>query len=351
MVTPRYPPNVCGGGEISCKLLVDSLRKYTGHTVDVVSFDKIFPRVRSKAVLNYKAYDILKSRINDYDIFHTYNMDLLPVVGYLTKKYDICSVGTFNGRIYSLSLSYFNNKYLHPKFYIKRYLLSSCINFVKEKVFLSPFEAMMWGNDGITSTQVITNMLDESFKPGVRNRSGGKVRVLFVGNKDSSHTRGLEVFLSIYDRLGSDVELVIVGKGWDVFLDGFNTRNKVNYMGFVPNKELAGVYSCCDIFYHAKFFEPVPIERVVIEAMQAGLCVVSIGSDVLSPIIQDGVSGVLVDLDDFNDDRIFRVFSDLVNNMGKVRLLGENAKRRVYEVCSPENIVGEYEEIYERCSK
>ena len=39
MISPNYYPNILGGGEISLKLLAESMAKY--HDVQVISFDGV----------------------------------------------------------------------------------------------------------------------------------------------------------------------------------------------------------------------------------------------------------------------------------------------------------------------
>ena len=56
---------------------------------------------QSKIPINLQAFNYLKKRVKDYDIFHTYNMDLMPAVGLLTKLYGIRSVATLNGTVFS----------------------------------------------------------------------------------------------------------------------------------------------------------------------------------------------------------------------------------------------------------
>lgn len=54
-----------------------------------------------KTPINLQAYLFLKKKLGDYDIFHTYNHDLMPAVGLLTKLHRIKSVATLNGAVYS----------------------------------------------------------------------------------------------------------------------------------------------------------------------------------------------------------------------------------------------------------
>ena len=146
MVTPRYPPNVHGGGEISCSLLVKELGKHID--IDVFSFDgnilspgdEKIERVniggfKNKVINNILAYNVLKNKINHYDIFHTYNLDFMPVVGLLTKKFPIKSVGTLNGIVYSNSMSTFKFKFLSYRYYRNELLMK----YIKQITFYNAY--------------------------------------------------------------------------------------------------------------------------------------------------------------------------------------------------------------------
>lgn len=347
LVTPRYPPNVRGGGEISCKLLVESLKKHTEHEITVLSMDTIYPYIKSKDLLNVVAYGYLKSKLDEFDIFHTYNMELLPLVGYLTKKYGIKSVGTFNGRVFSISWGGIQFKLINPRFYRNKLALKYA-NHILRKTCLSPYEREMWVNDGMESIEVVTNMLNPSFIPSKKSYNHDTFRILYVGNCTSSHPEGMEMFLKIYDKLPDDVEFTIVGDGWEKHIKNqiMNIKHRINYLGRIPNKRLQDIYAAHDLLYHFKFMIPVPIERTLIEAMQSGVCVLTIGDTHYSPIIQDGINGMLMSPYMLNEEVLLEYLMIAYKHKECIKQLGENAKKRVVECCSPKTIVEKYERIY-----
>ena len=114
ILTPRYYPNTPGGGARSCHLIARELQKYIN--IEVVSLDanktqtteidgvrvqRLKPASSEKTLLNLQAYNYMKKRLSKYDLIHTYNMDLMPSLGLLTRRYKIDSIATLNGTIFS----------------------------------------------------------------------------------------------------------------------------------------------------------------------------------------------------------------------------------------------------------
>lgn len=323
MVTPNYPPLVHGGGEISCQLLVKELMKHI--EVDVLVGREMYPDMDMKRLL-LKMYKAVDTYADGYDIVHTYNMDFLPIIGRLTLKGRIKSVATLNGIKYS-------NQMLDPskKSFLRKHrnqlMMANAIQHINHCVTLCPMYRELWICDGISTRDisVIPNMLDRSFKASWKTHDG--FNVLFVGNW--AWWRDGQTLKSIADMDG--VNLQIVGKGWDI------DSVQMDY------KDMKDVYSMADVLV-APYMFPLPISRCIIEAMQTGIPVVATGVDHLSPIIEHGVSGILV-----RDNRKMPMYiNELMQDRLWAKHLGDNAKRRVWKVCDPGIIAHKYLEVYEK---
>ena len=361
MITPAYFPNIAGGGEISCRLLVRELRRYVD--IDVISFDgdemqqvvdevrvkRIKPVSISKILLNIQAYKILKQEVKNYDIFHTYNMTLLPAIGKLTKDYDINSVATLNGIIFSPSMSFYAfHKYVNPKFYRNK-IMMRYIKQIKKFTTICPYYRDSWIKDGIEPNKiaVIPNMIDPAF-PVFDKKDDDVIKILFVGNY--AKWRNLNLLLNAYSRLeyNKNIELVIVGNGWDNIINRFKLKNKITYLGNVPYKEMPKIYALSDILV-LPYSIPAPVSRTLLEAMQNKLCVIATGNDYYSPITRDMKDGILIY--PMNSKKLAEKLQLLVEDEDLRNKLAENGKKRVYDVCSPDKIVKQYIELYEKVIK
>lgn len=366
MITPAYFPNIAGGGDISCHLLARELKRYVD--VVVISFDgdkiqqtdvegvmvrRIKPVSRSKILLNIQAYHFLRKEIKNYDIFHTYNMFLLPAVGKLTKDYDINSVATLNGIIFSPSMSNYMMKLLSPKFYRNKIAMKFIKN-IKRFTTICPYYKENWIRDGIDSSNiaVIPNMIDRNFTPPGRKTKNADIELLFIGNY--AKWRKLEILLEAYSKLEYDkgVELVVVGKGWASLINKFQlknrSKNKITYLNNIPYHEIPSIYASADIFAYPTA-RPVPIGRVLIESLQSELTVVTTGNDHYSPIIRNKKDGILIY--PMSTNTLAESLQQLIDNPKWRKELAKSGKKRVYEVCSPDKIVKQYIKIYESIVK
>ena len=346
MVTWFYPPDIHGGGEISCKLLVDNLRK-KGHEVDVFVLDKIFPGIKSKISLNIKTHEYFAGKFTDYDVVHCYNTSLLPSIGQLTEDEDINSYATLNGIIFSPSLAVYKHKFLSPKYYRNKIFFNHVKN-IKMFSTLCEYWRRKWILDGIPARNisVITNMIDPDFKVEKRISHDG-YNILHVGNYSPTRAEEIKSVVDIFSRLkNNDIRLTMIGSGSEEkkhLVEHYNVPDRVDILGKVDNDKLSKYYAQSDFFLHPSIL-PKGNDRVIIEAMQHGCVVLTHCNNEFSPIIENGKSGFL----------IYPNISEIyVTNIGyllkfpeKIKTISEHAKKRVKEVCSPDKITKKYLENY-----
>ncbi len=359
MAVPRYPPNIRGGGETSCSLLVKELSKHLD--IEVVSFDghitgeskvdgidviRIKPTLsRSKMLLNAQACSFFKKKVDSYDIFHTYNMDLMPAIGHLTREYGIKSVATLNGIVYSISMSAYAHKHFSPKFYRNKSLIH-ILKKIDAFTALCPFYRDNWVKDGIPKEKiaVIPNMINLSLTT-LDKKASGTIRIVFVGN--FANWRGLDILLQAYSSLEKqDIELTIVGDGWEKYMENKieNIKNNIKFMGGVPYQKIPQIYVEADILVQPYRY-PVPIGRSLIEALRSQVCVITAGDDYYSPVIKDMEHGVLIY--PMDPEKLAEKIQMLIDDPALRERLAKNGKNMVYETCSPEVIVKRYLEVYE----
>lgn len=140
----------------------------------------------------------------------------------------------------------------------------------------------------------------------------------FFNVKKSNETKILElIFLSnlakskgIFDFLRALLELkqntvnfnaTIIGKPFDIteedidnFLIKNNLKNCTKYMGAIYGKEKVDILNNCDILVFPTYYINEAFPLVILEAMQAGLVVVSTFEGAIPEIIDDGKTGYLV---------------------------------------------------------
>lgn len=337
MVTPRYN-TIHGGGERSCKLLVKALQTL-GINVTVLSGDTLFPNIKNKELLNTAMYGYLKKITNEYNIFHTYNMSLLPTIGRLTKKKNINSVATLNGHVYSPSCTL---KYSdHPKreYPVTMSLLKLYISHIKKFTILSEFMREAWIKDGIPKEkiQVIPNMIAKNYTSETHH--GNIVNILAVGNY--AKWRDLDTLLKAYTKLPlQDIVLHIVGHGWKDTILKYKGKNVLVYHPQVVHQELKDMYSRADIYVQSyKYFG---IGRTMLEAAQNKTAIVTTGRLQDFPYIHGYINYFA------NPDMLQLTLQTLISNKKLRELQGEDVCKIVNSYFAPENIVNKYVELYEK---
>lgn len=115
------------------------------------------------------------------------------------------------------------------------------------------------------------------------------------------HRKRVDVLLRALPLLPDRVEATIAGGGE---LDGelrqlarqLNVAERVNFAGQLTRDELADLMRRCDAFALLSESEAMP--RALLEAMASGLAIVTTHVGVVDDLIEDGVTGLFVPLDD-----------------------------------------------------
>lgn len=302
IVTPRYPPNVQGGGEISTKLLAEQLQ--ASQRVDattVLSFDGEGTETTSGVEIrrlgavssavtewqNLRAYAPLADAFDgaDVDLLHAYNMELHPAVGVLGERRDVPTVATLNS--YHFLPKRVSNTTAHglEALYervgypttgrVLRYLMSRIDRFVA----LSTTIRDIYAGHGLQRRRmdVIPNMYDPSFSVPETAPEYEGITLLYVG--ELTEQKGVSYLLRALARLDSRYRLRVVGDGprrgdLESIVANLGVEDRVTFIGRVPYGEVASEYAAADVFAHPGVW-PEPFSRTVVEAMQAGLPVVS----------------------------------------------------------------------------
>lgn len=301
IITPRYPPVVEGGGEISVKLLADRLSSQ-GDTVIVYSFDGgtqqqvdgvTVRRLRnaSSGILEiancYAAYGLRQyyTELKSLDVIHAYNVSLTPVTGYLSQKLAIPSVATLNSYDLLPKSTFGVTADLPRRLYellamptTGRLLRRKVLN-VSRFVTLSEASKHIYSENGFgrKPIDVVPNMIDTSFSIPDLKKDSSRYSLLYVGSLIKE--KGVEFLIRAMDHLPPDISLSIVGSGdrrqyLETVAAKLNISDRITFIGHVPYAEVRRQYATADCFVHPGVW-PEPFGRTILEAMQAGLPVVT----------------------------------------------------------------------------
>jgi glycosyltransferase involved in cell wall biosynthesis len=156
-----------------------------------------------------------------------------------------------------------------------------------------------------------------SFAPGTREHT--RPRILFVGG--DFVRKGGDLLLDVYRRhLRGCAELVIVTRDRVEPEPGVTVFNEVD----ANSNELRALYASCDVFALPTRADCYAL--VCMEAMAAGMPVVTTRVGGIPDLVLDGQTGHLVDVDDEN--ALVRVLRSLCNEPGKRAEFGARARQR-----------------------
>ncbi|MEF8802092.1 MAG: glycosyltransferase family 4 protein [Halolamina sp.] len=300
IVTPRYPPVSTGGGERSAKLLAENLAETERiDSVTVLPFDGDGTNKTNGVLVdrqgtvsstvtewqNLRVWPILRSRLSEFDIVHSYNMELHPVVGTITNQQDIPSVATLNS--YQFFPSSVSNTTPNPaermyelvghpttgrvlRHYMKR---------IDVFVALSKAIQRIYEQNGFADCRFehVPNMIDPTFEVPVETSTHGETyRLLYVGSL--AENKGVSYLIRAVSQLPERYSLQIVGDGPErpdltTLASELNVTDRIEFSGRIPYDKIDQVYADADAFVHPGIW-PEPLNRTLLEAMQAGLPVV-----------------------------------------------------------------------------
>jgi len=126
------------------------------------------------------------------------------------------------------------------------------------------------------------------------------------------------------------------------FARSLDVKDRLVFTGF--RNDMADLYSAMDLFVYPAYAEAFGL--VLIEAMAAGLPVVSTDCDGVPEIVQNGVTGMLVPARDAQS--LIRAVDDLLAHPRRMRAFGQAGKKRTERVYDFETVVSRIERLYER---
>jgi glycosyltransferase involved in cell wall biosynthesis len=177
--------------------------------------------------------------------------------------------------------------------------------------------------------RIIPNATD--FLPLTEPRPGfhDPLRLIFAGRVARQKNLPLLLKSMRYsiDNLGLSLHLDLVGDGEDMptvreTISELNLANNVSLKGYVCGKDLELLYEQADVFVMTSTHESFP--QVLLETMAKGLPVVASNIHGVRTVVQDGVTGLLVNL---NEISLAGAFYRLITEPGLHRELSSGSLR------------------------
>jgi len=185
---------------------------------------------------------------------------------------------------------------------------------------------------------VVHNGVDlEKFNPEARAGSRSGIRenlgikksetvLLFAGN--DFKRKGLQFAMQCTANLikkGLKVKLIVAGRGrsgpYQRLVKKYGYENNIMYMGHA--EKIEALYCASDLFILPTFYDP--FSNVCLEAMACGLPVITTRLNGASEIIEDRVSGIVVDSPWQIDEMVTAVAAILENNASGLKEMSEKA--------------------------
>ena len=268
-----------------------------------------------------------------FDLIHAYFLPMAGFVGTYAGKYlGIPSVVSIRGN--DIERAAFDpSKFSHVMYALQNanaVTTNASVLAKKAKAFVD------------REIHVIPNGIDtERFKPMERNDvlaetlgvEGQRSKVIgFVG--ELREKKGLATLLTGYAQIAKTmpVSLLIVGEvreGEDKkYFEEFKSNKpqlSITVTGHVPHKDLPAYYSLMDVFAHPSLRDGMP--NAVLEAMACGKTVLATPVGGVLDIIEDGVNGIFVNVNDARD--LAEKTVEAVNQPEKREAIGGSAREAV----------------------
>ena len=180
------------------------------------------------------------------------------------------------------------------------------------------------------------------------DRPTNQPTLLFAGRL--RYYKGLDVLLHALFLLPG-VQLVIVGDGpmgeeWKRLADVLGLRDRVTFVGEVPDEDLPGYHHAADIFVLPANARAEAFGAVLLEAMASGLpCVTTEVGTGTSWVVQDGVTGLVVSPRD--PQALADAIQSLLDDPQRRVTMGHAARARVEAEFTMEQMIARVQAVYE----
>jgi glycosyltransferase involved in cell wall biosynthesis len=223
----------------------------------------------------------------------------------------------------------------------------AAVIYVLAKQFKSRLEA--WGVDP-NRVHVVTTMFDgRQFSGITRNRDDDEIRVLFLSRfvREKGIYELLEAFSRLHEHFPGLV-LVLAGAGPEEvamvkWVENAGLSESVTFTGYIRDKEKAQVLMDADIFVFPTYYgEGCPVS--LLEAMAAGLPVITSSTGGIGDLIVDGRNGRL--LETVTTAKVEDAMLDLLANLQNRKAISEYNRQFAWEYYEAAVVSKDIEAMY-----
>ena len=383
MLTWEFPPRIVGGIARHCLGLSKALAKL-GHEVYVITLEfpgtPLFEDVDGVKVhrvlieLGHPNFIIWTFIFNHFmekkvaELSRSVKFDIIHIHDWLTAEAGISSKHFLNKSLVSTvhSTEVGRSQGLHnPDSFLidgiewwmtyeaKRVIV--CSNSVKwelESHFNLPHDKVTVIPNGVEISNFNLNINREEVKRRYGIKPNERI-VLFIGRLVPQ--KGVDTLIKAVPLIVQrhrDAKILIAGDGWSrTYLEelakSMGLGDHVRFLGFISDWELADLMVAADVLVVPSVYEPFGI--VALEGMAAGTPVVATNIGGLSEIIEHDKTGVLVY--PRNPESIAWGVNRVLSDRKYADWLVRNARKKVLEAYSWEEIAKRTVEVYESASK
>jgi glycosyltransferase involved in cell wall biosynthesis len=161
-------------------------------------------------------------------------------------------------------------------------------------------------------------------------RTGSCRRFAYVGHLKV--TKGLQYLVRAAELLPSDASLDVYGPWYDLPRNAFNDCRKVRYRGVLDIEEVVPTLRNYDALVFPTFMPEEGHSGIIPEAYAAGIPVIATRWKALPEIVEDGVTGLLVEPQDSRAllDAMLRLYDDAA--LYRRLVAGTQAKRKQFSL-------------------
>lgn len=187
-------------------------------------------------------------------------------------------------------------------------------------VHVTDFNRLMW-DSGRSPTTVIDHGV--IIPKGVHYKGNLDKGIVVVNN---IHKRGRRLGLDIYNEAKEEIELDLVGMGW----------NQVGGFGEVPHSDLPAFSA-----NYRFFFNPIRYTSMglaICEAMMTGLPIIGLATTELSTVVENEVSGFI----STRPKELIEVCKELIRDPALAKRWGEGARKKALERFSIDRFINDW---------
>lgn len=200
------------------------------------------------------------------------------------------------------------------------------------------------------------DLFNQSNLKNVITKNEDSVQLLYLSNliREKGIIEFIEASIILIEK-NYMIESLIVGKEYDVTSDEISKliagfENKIHYIGPKFNSEKLHIFDESDIFVFPTYYKTEALSLVILEAMQAGLPIVTTNEAALTDVIKDGINGFITKKRDALD--LSKKIEKLIKNPNLRKQMGQLNKKEFLDKYTidkfEENVVSVLNEV---CSK